>query len=121
MSALASAGFDWLAYEKRNTVKMLIRMLFLKSYFLTICLHWPSLALAALHMKIQHIVEFMTMILLKSYFFTIRLAGWPMKMQRIADVDSNQFPFMLFFDNMFALAFTGLGWVVYENATHRRC
>jgi hypothetical protein len=43
-----------------------------------------------------------------------------MKMQDIADVDPHESPDMIFFDNMFALAFIGLGWVVYQNATHRR-
>jgi hypothetical protein len=42
-----------------------------------------------------------------------------MKMQHIAGVDPQESPEMIFFDNMFALAFTGLGWVVYQNATHR--
>jgi len=37
-------------------------------------------------------------------------SGWlALKMQHIADVDSHEGPEMIFFDNLFALAFTGLG------------
>jgi hypothetical protein len=61
-------------------MKTLSRMILLKTYLLTICWRWLSLA----------------------------LAGLPMKMQHIEDVESHEFPDMIFFDNMFALAFAGL-------------
>ena len=57
--------------------------------FFTICLHWLSLA----------------------------LAGWPMKTQNIEDVDEHDFPEVILFYNMSALAFAGFGWLAYENVT----